>query len=144
MICVLSVVEGPATGRKCWLRSDQRLSIGRLSTSDFPIPDDLHLSRNHLMVEGARGTFRVRDAGSRNGTWVNQMQISSMEICDGDTIRAGKSTILVHLLGGDQPEPAVSSAALPGATDTENTLAGLAFVPVRTVTAPSPPDRPAT
>jgi pSer/pThr/pTyr-binding forkhead associated (FHA) protein len=96
MICVLRVVEGPGAGTKCWLRSDQRLIIGRLSTSDFSIQSDHHMSRTHMIVEGSEIGFRIRDAGSSNGTYVNDARITILELCDGDRIRAGASVLQVE------------------------------------------------
>ncbi len=97
MICILRVVEGPATGMKCWLKSDQRITIGRLSTSDFGIAADQHMSRTHLIVEGSEAGFRVRDAGSSNGTYVNDSRITILELCAGDRIRAGTTTFQVDI-----------------------------------------------
>ncbi len=97
MICLLRFIDGPATGRQCWLRDDERLSIGRISTSDFPVPADMHMSRYHLMLEGVGGRFRLRDVGSSNGTYVNSQRISLAELCDGDQIQAGESKLLVSV-----------------------------------------------
>jgi pSer/pThr/pTyr-binding forkhead associated (FHA) protein len=96
MICVLRVVEGPATGMKCWLKQDQRITIGRQTTSDFSISADLHLSRTHMIIEGSDVAFRIRDTGSANGTYVNDSRVSIVELCGGDKIRAGKSVFSVE------------------------------------------------
>jgi pSer/pThr/pTyr-binding forkhead associated (FHA) protein len=80
-----------------FLGNNQRLVIGRLSTADFSIPSDQHLSRNHLLVESDDTGFRVRDLGSCNGTFVNNAPISQVEIFSGDIIRAGKSVFEVQL-----------------------------------------------
>jgi pSer/pThr/pTyr-binding forkhead associated (FHA) protein len=141
MICLLQVIEGPLVGHQCWLREDQHLSIGRLSTSDFPVMGDLHMSRLHLLVEGSQSRFRLRDVGSSNGTWVNETQVSSVEICDGDTIRAGRSAFRVTLRQS-VGEPAADGSMTnltpfaPGAgpgSDAQQTLASLPAIPVRTV-----------
>lgn len=108
MICVLRVVEGPATGMKCWLKSDQRITIGRVSTSDFSIGADQHMSRTHMVVEGSEVAFRIRDTGSSNGTYVNDHRITIFELCDGDRIRAGTTVFQVdfeEVQGGRQDRP---------------------------------------
>lgn len=141
MICLLQVIEGPLAGHQCWLRDDQRLSIGRMSTSDFPVVSDLHMSRCHLLVEGNRTVFRLRDVGSSNGTWVNEARVNAVEICDGDTIRAGKSAFRVYLRqSGTMAEPPANpdnltpfSRPVGMGSDGQQTLAGLTFVPVRSV-----------
>ena len=71
MICVLDVTAGPARGKRFWLRSNQQIEIGRLSSADFAIPGDSHMSRRHLILEGTNSAFRVRDVGSVNYTFVN-------------------------------------------------------------------------
>jgi pSer/pThr/pTyr-binding forkhead associated (FHA) protein len=129
MICVLRVVEGPATGMKCWLRKDQRLTIGRQSSTDFSIPADLHMSRNHLMVEGLASSFRVRDVGSSNGTYVNNFPISAIELCNGDRIKAG-STVFEVDLEIDAAVPLKESPSLEGEV--------FGFVPSRSLSMENP------
>ena len=80
------------------MRQDQQLEIGRLSTADFSIPDDHHLSRHHLIVEATVNSFRVRDVGSANGTFVNNSKVSALELCSGDIIRAGSSAFEVSFV----------------------------------------------
>ena len=141
MICLLQVIEGPLAGHQCWLRDDQRLSIGRMSTADFPVVSDLHMSRCHLLVEGNRAAFRLRDVGSSNGTWVNESRVSTVEICDGDTIRAGMSAFRVSLRqAGTTEESTASSGNLtpfsrPAGTDSDarQTMIGIPFIPIRSV-----------
>lgn len=101
MICVLKVIDGPASGMKCWLKKDQRLTIGRLNSCDFSVAADTHMSRNHLIVEGLDSGFRLRDVGSSNGTYVNDLPISVVELCNGDHIKAGTSVFEVAFELGD-------------------------------------------
>jgi pSer/pThr/pTyr-binding forkhead associated (FHA) protein len=102
MICVFDVIEGPARGKRFWMRQDQQLEIGRLSTADFSIPDDHHLSRHHLIVEAPVNSFRVRDVGSANGTFVNNAKVSAIELRSGDIIRAGSSAFEVSFVSDDE------------------------------------------
>ncbi|MCC7338242.1 MAG: FHA domain-containing protein [Pirellulaceae bacterium] len=104
MICVLDVTAGPARGKRFWLRSNQQIEIGRLSSADFAIPADPHMSRRHLILEGTLTAFRVRDVGSVNGTFVNNAKVNTLELCSGDRIRAGESTFEVSVLD-DQENP---------------------------------------
>lgn len=104
MICVLDVIEGPASGKRIWLRENQVLQIGRVSTADFSIPADAHMSRRHLMLESSPDGFRVRDVGSSNGTFVNNARISIVELKSGDMIRAGMTVLSVSIKNnGDNP-----------------------------------------
>lgn len=97
MICILKVIDGPAQGAQLWISRNQSLMIGRMSTADFSIPSDPHLSRNHLFVQGGDRTFCVRDAGSSNGTFVNNSPVQEAQLQNGDLIRAGKSVFQVTL-----------------------------------------------
>jgi pSer/pThr/pTyr-binding forkhead associated (FHA) protein len=102
MICVFDVISGPARGRRFWLRPNQRVEVGRISSADFSVPGDPHMSRRHLIFEGTVSSFRIRDVGSSNGTFVNDAQISSVELCNGDQIRAGETTFEVSLMDDKQ------------------------------------------
>ncbi|MBX3421574.1 MAG: FHA domain-containing protein [Pirellulaceae bacterium] len=113
MICILKVIDGPAQGAQLWISRNQCLVIGRMSTADFSIPEDPHLSRNHLFVESGEESFRVRDAGSSNGTFVNNAPVSTVELCTGDLIRAGKSVFQVTLKDEIlKPQPVPSDVAV--------------------------------
>ena len=97
MICVLEVIDGPARGKRIWLKENQSLEIGRVSTSEFAIPSDAHMSRRHLLFEAIANGFRVRDVGSANGTFVNNAKISVVELQTGDVVRAGMTVLSVSL-----------------------------------------------
>jgi|GEM_PF-2859685 len=147
MICLLRIIDGPAAGQKCWLRDDQNVSIGRLSTSEFAIPLDMHLSRRHLMLEGLGDKFRIRDVGSSNGTWVNGVKIAVAELCNRDLIRAGESVFEVSLhterpgedLDFDDPCTSYSQTAFSDSSPTAFFTGSLTDdIPVRSIhTKPS-------
>lgn len=116
MICVFDVIEGPARGKRFWLLQDQQMEIGRISTADFSVPADHHMSRHHLIVEATVGAFRVRDVGSANGTYVNNAKVSALELCSGDKIRAGLSTFAVSFISNDTSPHAADGLDLDGGT----------------------------
>jgi len=101
MICVLNVIQGPAIGKRIWLKENQCIEVGRASLSDFPIASDAHLSRRHLLLDSTGGAFRVRDMGSSNGTFLNDQRVSVSELKTGDTLRAGLSTFRISFLEND-------------------------------------------
>lgn len=104
MICVLDVIEGPASGKRIWLGENQILELGRISTADLSIPADSYMSRRHLMLESSPHGFRVRDVGSANGTFVNNARISAVELKTGDMIRAGMTVLSVSIKNnGENP-----------------------------------------
>lgn len=101
MICVLDITAGPERGRRVWIKAEERLEIGRLSTADMAITTDPHMSRRHLVLEGVAQAFRLRDVGSANGTFVNAARVSNVELCHGDRVRAGSTVFEVSLLADD-------------------------------------------
>jgi pSer/pThr/pTyr-binding forkhead associated (FHA) protein len=104
MICVLEIIDGPARGKRIWLKENQSLELGRVSTADFAVPSDSHMSRRHLLFEATIGGFRVRDVGSANGTFVNNRKVSVVELQTGDIVRAGMTVLSVSMRNnGENP-----------------------------------------
>jgi len=137
MICVLDVIDGPARGKRIWLKQNQCIEIGRISTADFSIPADTHLSRRHLLLDSTQNGFRIRDVGSANGTFLNNVRIMVQELKSGDTVRAGLSTFAVTMReDGENPhsQDGVTfsrSMSAPGAAE-------LTVVPPEVVRLPEP------
>ncbi len=125
MICVLDVIQGPARGKRIWLKENQCIEIGRISSADFSIPADTHLSRRHLLLDSTKNGFRIRDVGSANGTFLNDVRILVQDLKSGDTVRAGLSAFSVTLCeDGENPhakDGVTFSRSLQGATQTEST-----------------------
>lgn len=62
-------------------------TIGRLADNDICVPEQ-HVSRNHAVITSRSGVFVIDDAGSANGTWVNDTQIDQpFPLASGDEIR---------------------------------------------------------
>ncbi len=141
MICVLDVTAGPARGRRFWLKTNQTLEIGRISSADISVPSDPHMSRRHLILEGTLSSFRVRDVGSANGTFVNNAKINTVELCSGDRIRAGESTFEVSVLDDDENPHAKDGFKF----SSPSTAAGsVPDVPERSAAVYAPSDRDET
>jgi serine phosphatase RsbU (regulator of sigma subunit)/pSer/pThr/pTyr-binding forkhead associated (FHA) protein len=69
---------------------EERLSLGRSSANDLCYPDDVGLSRQHLIFERTGRNWVVRDVGSKNGTMVNGFRITGpATLKKGDTVSAG-------------------------------------------------------
>ncbi|CAA9430244.1 MAG: FHA-domain-containing protein [uncultured Rubrobacteraceae bacterium] len=88
----LDQVEGTA-GRRMHDIGDERVTVGRSPQSDIFL-DDVTVSREHAEVfkrdqPGEKG-FRIRDAGSLNGTYVNRVRVDSVDLRNGDEIQIGK------------------------------------------------------
>ncbi|MEM7474054.1 MAG: FHA domain-containing protein [Planctomycetota bacterium] len=118
MICVLDVTAGPARGRRFWIRAREKLEIGRISTADFSVPSDRHMSRHHLILEGNESSFRIRDVGSANGTFVNNSKVSSIELCNGDLIKAGETVFEVSVIQ-DHENPHAKDVSFSASSKTD-------------------------
>ena len=71
--------------------------LGRNGTSLGPgALEDSRLSRSHVEIVAAKGTVRLRDLGSRNGTSVNAVPVTETELVPGDIIAAGSLLFLLH------------------------------------------------
>jgi len=64
-------------------------SIGRSEESTITL-EDITVSRQHSEIHHAGGRYIVRDAGSLNGTYVNQRRIDVSELQQGDELQVGK------------------------------------------------------
>ncbi len=60
-------------------------TIGRNNDCDFQI-ESPKVSREHAVITGGRGGFRIEDLGSTNGTSVNGQRIQQADLNDGDIV----------------------------------------------------------
>jgi predicted component of type VI protein secretion system len=88
LLPLLTVVSEPLRGASYRLTPGLR-TIGRGVGVDILI-DDRKVSRRHAALELDDGRVLLADAGSRNGTWLNDRRVSGVvELHDGDLIRFG-------------------------------------------------------
>jgi hypothetical protein len=83
-------LEGAMTGELLQVKG--KAVIGTAEDCQIRLFDAAISSRHAEIVVGAQARFRVNDLGSRNGTYVNDKQIASVELVDGDNIRLGRTT----------------------------------------------------
>ena len=83
-------LEGAMTGELLQVKG--KAVIGTAEDCHIRLFDAAISSRHAEIVIGAQNRFRVNDLGSRNGTYVNDKQIASVELVDGDNIRLGRTT----------------------------------------------------
>lgn len=87
----LTVTKGAGRGQV--LRVDRpRVRIGALAGNDLVL-DDPAVSRLHLELSHDERGIRVRDLGSRNGTWVNGVMVSEAFLTAPARLSAGASEI---------------------------------------------------
>jgi pSer/pThr/pTyr-binding forkhead associated (FHA) protein len=83
---ILVCINGPLEGQEFEIPSTG-LVVGR--EGHVRVPDEF-LSRKHFeVVPDPEGNVRVRDLGSRNGTFLNTLPAQNTKVHSGDEIRAG-------------------------------------------------------
>ena len=85
---VLIVRSGSQAGATFTL-SDPLTRLGRHPDSEIML-DDITVSRRHADVERTAEGYVARDAGSLNGTYVNQERIDEAPLRQGDELQVGK------------------------------------------------------
>jgi pSer/pThr/pTyr-binding forkhead associated (FHA) protein len=86
-------VAGPATGMEYDLDLATN-TVGR--EGSIRVPDE-YLSRKHFEIfRDDEGHLRIRDLGSRNGTFLNTLPARNTKVTAGDEIRAGMTVFRVE------------------------------------------------
>src|SRR5262245_30954746 len=89
--CIL--VSGPLGGSTVPMDTED-LTVGRDAAGGLHISTDL-LSRPHCVVRRKGEAFTITDVGSRNGTYVNDLPISTERaLQSGDRVRIGVSEMV--------------------------------------------------
>ena len=98
MATPLKLVVIDSLGRRLVPVEKGPFAIGRGSDNQLQLPDT-RVSRKHaeLVEDGDR--WRIRDCGSRFGTFVNEQKVDDCEIKPGDSIRLGQTELKYD--GGD-------------------------------------------
>jgi len=74
--------------------ADTPITIGRAPDADVTLPND-GLSRYHAQLVVEDGKLKIDDLGSRNGVYVNDLQIKSSYLYDTDVVVLGVYTLRV-------------------------------------------------
>jgi pSer/pThr/pTyr-binding forkhead associated (FHA) protein len=115
------------------------VSIGRSRTNTISIASKA-VSRNHVRIELTREGWSVSDLGSLNGTYINDIRITSAFLSEGDRVTVGAYTILFspepsHDASEEEVRPTAGQSE-PEGTDTDVHVEGS---PPATETALAPP-----
>lgn len=94
---VLIVRKGVEVGERFYLEQP-RMTIGRDPESSIFL-NDVTVSRSHAMLYVEGGNVRIEDAGSLNGTYVNDQIVADAELRSGDAVQIGRFQ-MVFLTGG--------------------------------------------
>ena len=65
------------------------MTAGRHPGSDIFL-DDITVSRRHAEFRRKNGIFRIVDAGSLNGTYINRQPVDSAVLANRDEIQIGR------------------------------------------------------
>src|SRR5271169_5386136 len=109
---VLRFVAGKDQGREFPLPPDLTIVIGRVNDADLLLLDE-KISRKHAKISTHGGRVMIEDLASRNGTFVNGVKITSMELQEGDKIIVGSSTMQLVSVSDVKPRSPQSSVT-PG------------------------------
>jgi hypothetical protein len=112
---VLSLVvrDGPLAGTRVEVAGE--LTVGRID-ADLTLDDD-EVSRRHALLRAVDGGIEVEDAGSTNGTFVNDVRIGGpTRLLAGDRVRFGLVTLEVEAAA--VVDPLATRISAPAASET--------------------------
>ncbi len=89
--CQLVVVTGPEAGRTVAVKKTPFV-VGKDDDCDLMLSDPT-VSRQHFTIEQQQGAFVIRDLGSTNGTWIDQLRIREAWLRPGTVVRAGQQQV---------------------------------------------------
>ncbi|NLW50998.1 MAG: SpoIIE family protein phosphatase [Candidatus Brocadiaceae bacterium] len=115
----LIIAKGDGAGRQVALK--KVTCLGRGIDMDIRL-DDLTASKRHARIlSNERGEFFLEDLGSSNGTFLNEVQVSSTRtLKHGDEIRVGNSVFVFHKIKVEENAD-VSDSTLFDIEDDERT-----------------------
>jgi len=99
MDATLKVLSGLLSGQS--VRLSRKLLIGRAEDCDVQVESQF-VSAHHCIVLLDEYTLRLRDLGSKNGTYVNGRKIGThmITLSHGDTVSIGDVNLLIELTPG--------------------------------------------
>jgi signal transduction histidine kinase/CheY-like chemotaxis protein len=101
----------------------ERTSIGRDRQCDICVDDPMVSTSHAEIVRDVTGAYRLRDLGSRRGTFVGERQVDEIELHEGDEVLIGPKRMRFHTWGG----PAMPrTTTAPGAIDELTRLRAIA------------------
>ena len=89
---MILITRGSHKGSR-FLITAEGASIGRTAESAIFL-DDVTVSRTHATVQKNGKDFFLKDAGSLNGTYINNVSISEHALVSGDEFQIGKFHLL--------------------------------------------------
>jgi DNA-binding NtrC family response regulator len=88
------IVDGPDRGLVTAVRNGG-IRVGTASSCQLRLSDP-SVSRIHCELHPQRGSVRVLDAGSTNGTWTDAACVRDADLTPGATVRIGATTLRIQ------------------------------------------------
>ena len=94
----LTIVRGYTIGQQfeTGKATDQCFVVGRRQGSNMVVADK-RMSREHFEIQRLDGQWKLKDLGSSNGTWVNEIRIDEVNLQNGDIVEAGDTRFMVSI-----------------------------------------------
>ena len=89
---MIVIARGAHKGSR-FLVTAEGATIGRSGTSAIFL-DDITVSRTHATIEMNGNSFVLKDAGSLNGTYINNVSVTEHSLVSGDEFQIGKFHLL--------------------------------------------------
>ena len=89
---ILRVVRGPQIETVFKLGTDE-VCVGRSPHCDIFL-NDMTVSREHASIVPDGKSYRISDSNSNNGVWINNKNVDSSLLHDGDIIQIGVFCLL--------------------------------------------------
>ena len=102
----LLIVEKGAEDASVIPLDQDRHIIGKISTADIPLANP-YVSRQHAQILLDHGDYRISDLGSKNGTYVNGVRLTSEArvLNSGDRIELGEDQVVAAVPSWKAPPP---------------------------------------
>jgi len=93
VLAKLIITEHGKEPRTLEFKEPRQIIIGRSIQADIVLPDP-ELSRSHCQIDIGKISSKIRDLGSKNGIYINNIKIESSELVDGTEILLGTTKIV--------------------------------------------------
>ncbi len=111
MFTYLTLLNGTRAGSSFILRQEIENRVGRGLECQVVLSDPLS-SRVHAIIQRRDGAWFIRDAGSRNGTYVNGQKADEAQLIDGCHVTTGMTEFSFHQAETAPPEISLHDPAL--------------------------------
>jgi transcriptional regulator with PAS, ATPase and Fis domain len=109
----VSVLQGPDAGRSMRIEHPTFV-IGTGPGADLRLTDS-SVSREHLRVSLVSDGIRLRDEGSKNGTFLGKIRVFDTIISESSTIQIGRTTVSIRIDAGQIDLPLSEAVSFGGA-----------------------------